>query len=131
MIRRRKLRDLEKPPIAYTDSRHIPVGITRYVLWRDGPFCVCGCGEVGKEFDHCPAWNLLEPKRHDPDKIFLRGKRCHRKKSGQDTTDAAKVKRVGRKHRGEKKASHHKIVNRGFDKTKTKKFNGTVVPRNA
>lgn len=122
---------MDKPPVKFTESRSIPVAILRYVMWRDGPLCVCGCGEVGKEFDHSPAWNLLEPKRHDPDKIFLRGKKCHREKSGKDTTDAAKVKRVGRKHRGERPQKFvRKIMSPGFDKTKTKKFSGAVVPRN-
>jgi len=114
---------MDKPPIKVTESRSIPKAIKAYVMWRDGPLCVCGCGEVGKELDHVPAWNLLDPKRHDPDKIFLRGKECHATKSRRDTTDAAKVKRVGKKHRGERPQRFVKAIqSRGFDKSVKRKI---------
>jgi len=120
---------MEKPPIKYTESRTIPAKIKAYVMWRDGLFCVCGCGEVGKEFDHVPAWNLLDPKRHDPDKIFLKGVTCHRRKSGQDTTDAAKVKRVGQKHRGERPKPKRAIQPRGFEKEPKRKIASRPWPK--
>jgi len=117
-----------KPPITYTESRAIPVAITRYILWREKGMCFDGCGSPGKQQDHRPAWNLLIPKRHDPDKIFLVCKACHSEKSKKDTTEAARAKRLGKKHTGEIKPKGM-IKSRGFDKSKRKKLNGKVEAR--
>lgn len=120
---------MKKPDIVYTERRRIPVAIQRYVLWRDKGLCVT-CGEASKcEMDHCPPWNLLDPKRHDPDKIFLKCKRCHSVKSRRDTTEAARAKRLEKKHKGEYRETKHKLKSRGFSKTHSRGFDGKVRPK--
>lgn len=94
---------MDKPDVVFTESRHIPVAIRRYVDWRDAGVCVTpGCTErQGLQYDHVPCWNTLQPRRHDPDKIYLRCKIHHDAKSAVDTSESAKSKRIGAKDRGE------------------------------
>lgn len=122
---------MEKPPIVYTESRHIPVAIQRWVKWRDGGKCVICGSEENLEQDHCPAFKMVLPLRHDPDKIFLKCKPCHRgkgSKTSRDVKDIAKAKRVHLKHTGEKKPKGT-IKSGGFSQTKTRGLNGTVRPK--
>jgi len=115
-----------KPPIVHTDSRHIPVAIQRYVFWRDGGECVtpgCDCRDA-LQYDHVPCWNTMPKGQrfHDPDKIFLRCKPHHDKKSAVDTSESAKSKRIGAKDRREWREtknplrSNQKLQGRGFQK---------------
>ena len=53
---------------------------------------------------------------------------CHKVKSAKDAGERAKVRSLIKKHYGDRKPS--RLKGRGFDKTKTKRFNGQIVPRN-
>jgi hypothetical protein len=75
------------------------------------------------EFDHnilhthggSDDWWNLTPMLHDE----------HREKSRRDTAIVAKVKRLS----GKRKRPRKKLRSRGFDKTRTRHFDGTVTPR--
>lgn len=122
---------MNKPDAVITESRAIPAAIKRYVLWRDKGLCV-RCGEATKcDFDHCPEWALLDPKGHDPDKIFLRCKECHSEKSRRDTANIARAKRLSKK--GSEPKPQSRLKGRGFRTNRTSKYKakigGGIVPR--
>lgn len=120
-----------KPPIAYTESRHIPVAIQRWVYARDGGKCISCPSTESLEYDHCPPFKMVLPLRHDPDKIFLKCKSCHRgkkSKTSRDVTAIAKAKRVNLKHTGQKKPKGT-IKSRGFQTNITKGLDGKVKPK--
>lgn len=83
------------------------------------------------QWDHHLA--LVDGGAHDVENIRPICPGCHRRKSAREHKNNAKAKRLAAAReaheRGEKKASRMK--SRGFDKTRSKKFDGTVVPRNA
>ena len=100
------------------------------------------------EFDHDPpiqarVWDPetgdTKPAANDPRYITIRSKVDHDEKTNRkDKPAIAKTKRLAEAQRalaeGEKKAKHlgrpkREIRSRGFDKTKTRKLNGDVVPR--
>lgn len=53
----------------------------------------------------------------------------HKAKTANDVAIKAKTDSIRKKHLGIKSANTRKIQSRGFDKTKTKRFDGTVVAR--
>lgn len=55
-------------------------------------------------------------------------KPCHKAKTKADVKKIAKVKRIQKKARGETKKKR-KIAGRGFDKSKTRGFDGKVRDR--
>ncbi|MCG8446509.1 MAG: hypothetical protein MI753_12430 [Hyphomicrobiales bacterium] len=100
------------------------------------------------QFDHDPAIQLrvwdpetgdTKPAANDPRYITIRLKEDHHGKTNKKDKPAIyKTRRLARAQQaladGEKKAKHlglpkRKINSRGFDKTKSRKMNGKVVPR--
>lgn len=129
----------------------IPVRIKLDVVIRQEGKCSCGCGKkLGtlKEtnFDHDPPLALRQrlvgtdgtfldylPSPNDPRYITAMRVECHHKKTngtaatsyGSDKHEINKANRIAegvRKRRG-------KIRSRGFDKTRTRHFDGTVTQR--
>lgn len=99
------------------------------VLWLAGIACpechepVLPGQRIEWDHRHCVAldgpheYQNLRPVHYDP---------CHKKKTARDIKALAKTKRL----RGETKTGPKaKIANRGFDKTRTRKFSGQVIPR--
>lgn len=94
-------------------------------LERQGGLCATwGCASAGPfHADH------FIPNKWEPGKpTQLLCKPCHKAKTKLDVKKIAKVKRIQKKARGETKKKR-KITNRGFDKTKTKGFDGKVKDR--
>lgn len=123
---------LKKPAVVITDSRHIPEAIKRWVFLRDEGKCTrCGTKRNSAlDYDHQPAWNLLNPKRHDPDKIFLLCREeCHREKSKLDTSQAARAKRLNKAHTEGKKPSRNPIQSAGFPKGPKRKIQSPGFPK--
>jgi len=85
-----------------------------------------------------PSWGIVRLFQFDHNILHAHGgsdrwwnltpmlKPLHREKSKRDNTIAAKVKRI---RRGKKKP-RRALRSRGFDKTRTLHFDGTVTPRN-
>jgi hypothetical protein len=95
---------------------------------------VCGlCGDPvpvdgpGVVYDHrLTLWIYGSDANKD---IWPICKACDRIKTPQDQRIIAKIKRIQKKHRGEKKPSRRQINSKGFDTTVTKGLDGKVRPR--
>lgn len=104
------------------------------ILHRQKLRCACGCGEKltrkeGYQFDH---WTALALGGADGP-LNLRALRtpCHKKKSIQDIRRIRKADRQRKAWQGVKKRRDRgrAIQSRGFDKTRRRKFDGTVEVR--
>ena len=90
--------------------------------------CVCGCKVemVGTVIDHrIPLF--MGGADDDTNLRFLCGP-CDRIKTGGDKGDIGKVRRILARNDGTRRP-RKVIPSRGFDKTKTKRFDGTVVTK--
>lgn len=118
----------------------------RVAMWQaQGGLCGCGCGEPLRDKDEGVVgehvwWFVSLGNSGKPDKLYR--KPCARKKTNGPRGDLnviAHVKRLAegrtqadkRAARGPKLRSNSKLRSRGFDKTKTRHFDGKVSPRNA
>lgn len=91
------------------------------------------------QFDH-GILHAIDPI-DEPWNLTPRLKEAHREKSRADTSKVAKVKRLSAAQEelrrallrpcGQKRTPHSQIRSRGFDKSRTRKFDGTIVPRAA
>lgn len=99
--------------------------------------CACGCGEKlqpmteGVIDEHLRALALLGTNALENRALYR--KPCARKKTDeQDTPRIAKAKAQGGEtgqYARRLKRGHGSIQSRGFDKTRTKRFDGSVVSR--
>lgn len=99
--------------------------------------CACGCGEKlqplteGVIDDHLRALGLLGTNALENRALYR--KPCARKKTDeQDTPRIAKAKAQGGEtgqYARRQKRGQGSIQSRGFDKTRTKRFDGSVVAR--
>lgn len=114
----------------------------RVQLWQaQRGLCGCGCGEPLRDKDEGVVgehvwWFVALGNDGKPDKLYR--KPCARKKTNGPRGDLnviAHVKRLAegrtqadkRAERGPKLRSNAKLKSRGFDKSLSKKMNGTVV----
>lgn len=114
----------------------------RVQLWQaQYGLCGCGCGEPLRDKDEGVVgehvwWFVALGNDGKPDKLYR--KPCARKKTNGPRGDLnviAHVKRLAegrtqadkRAERGPKLRANAKIQSRGFDKSLSKKMNGTVV----
>lgn len=114
----------------------------RVQLWQaQRGLCGCGCGEPLRDKDEGVVgehvwWFVALGNDGKPDKLYR--KPCARKKTNGPRGDLnviAHVKRLAegrtqadkRAERGPKLRANAKIQSRGFDKSLSKKMNGTVV----
>lgn len=116
----------------------------RVQMWKDQKgLCGCGCGEllnvngVGDVGEHV-WWFVALGNEEKPDALY-RAECAKRKTNGPrgDLNTIAHVKRLAegrtqydwRKQRGPKLKSNSKLRSRGFDKSISKKFDGSVVSK--
>jgi len=97
---------------------------------RQAGRCGCGCGHRLDPFSEGVIDEHIIPLEltgsNDITNRALYRKPCAAEKTKADATDIAKAKRrAGETCQGAKRP----IPPRGFDKTRTKRFDGTVVPR--
>ena len=99
-------------------------------LSGDGKCVKCGAKD-GLDIDHRVPIALGGSNEPDNLQLLCReGCGAHKAKTREDVGRIAKAKRVGAKDRGEKPQKFvRKLCGRGFDKTVSKKFDGTVVKR--
>lgn len=97
------------------------------------PYAIVRCAEcysennvVDMQFDHHLA--LVDGGAHEIENIRPLCVLCHRKKSAREHKNNAKAKRVAKKHTNPLPPGT--IKSRGFDKTRCRKMDGRVVPRN-
>ena len=97
------------------------------IVWSQGYKCAhCGCSLITRPFqiDHIQRLDALG--KHEPDNWQALCKPCHAEKTRTDNREAKK----GRRIRGENKPRVKKAIpSRGFDRTKTKGFDGKVRER--
>ena len=94
-------------------------------LARQGGLCASwGCTSSGPFHADHHIPNAWEPGK--PSQLLCIP--CHKAKTKQDVKNIAKVKRIRKREAGETKKKRP-IPGRGFDKTKTKGFDGKVRPR--
>lgn len=119
---------VSREPVQLDARRSMTPARRKRILARyDGQCARIGCCvSEGLEIDHiiCLA---LGGKDRDDNCEPLCGPH-HKVKTALDLKLIAKAKRRGKKDRGERKV-RRPIQSRGFDKTRTRKFNGEVVPR--
>ncbi len=98
-------------------------------LRQNGKCDGCGC-KLFRPYivDHrIPVW--MGGADHT-DNMHATCKPCDKPKTGQDATNRAKVKRLIAKDDPETRPrSKRPLKGRGFDKTKTRRFDGSVVPK--
>lgn len=103
-------------------------------LWKEHGAAICYVCRAMRaannlHMDHVQA--LVDGGKHEIDNLRFVCVDCHRKKSAREHRNNSKAKRLAAAReaheRGEKKASRMK--SRGFDKTRSRKMDGSVVPR--
>jgi 5-methylcytosine-specific restriction endonuclease McrA len=105
------------------------------IIARQGGICACGCGAAldgGKvEFDH--ELDLWTHGRNDTANFRALLAPCHKAKTAKDAKARAKSKRIIAKAdpvtRAARQAKKATIRSPGFDKTRRRKMDGTVVAR--
>lgn len=131
--------------------KYIPMGVRRESARNQGGICGCGCGiaiwadaketKSNCDWDHEPALRLRNvnrrrtdyvPAQLDPRYIVARCPSSHDAKThgtGATTagTDTGKIKKERKRDRAPK--PKRQWQSRGFDKTKTKGFDGKVRDR--
>lgn len=99
-------------------------------LWKEHALVGCDvchklCCNGDFHWDHNLA--LVDGGAHEIDNLRPLCAACHKPKSAREHSENARAKRREKKHSNPKPPG--KIKSRGFDKTKTKKFNGTVITK--
>jgi hypothetical protein len=125
-------------PVSPAERGYISDMLKLQVLVANGGRC-CRCdkrlGKGDTEFDHVlPVWmgGLTELGN-----LLPMCAACHSKKTALDAADRAKTKRLQLKNMPhsdenvEPKPGRNAIRNKGFDPTKTRRFDGKVVAREA
>lgn len=100
-------------------------------LWKEYGQVVCAhCGDTvddwNMNWDHWLA--LVDGGSHDVSNLRPICLPCHKEKSAREHKNNAKAKRVAKKHTNPLPPGT--IKSRGFDKTRCRKMDGRVVPRN-
>jgi 5-methylcytosine-specific restriction protein A len=112
-----------------TDDSAIPPRVRLRVFQRFDGVCQCGCTRKIRsgdtwECDHVVA--LANGGKHIESNLQPLLVDCHKRKSGQDVAEKAKVDRIRKSHTGIKKRSSFAC---GRDSKWRKKINGQVVLR--
>lgn len=103
-------------------------------IWEFHNGCCRECGydvEIegkGVEYDHRVPLAMGGADDDGPNMGPL-CQRCHKNKTAGDLHCIARAKRIGRKNDGTWKGSGRKLKGRGFDKTKSRKMDGSVTCR--
>lgn len=114
----------------------IPREVICEVMKRSQGYCEAeGCGLVGKELDHDTPVGL--GGENTVENIRLLCRQHHAEKTADDVARMAKADRMAgrsgqakrRKSGGSKWPKGRKLQSRGFDKTRTRKFNGEVTAK--
>lgn len=100
-------------------------------LWKQHGLALCyRCREFraagSLHVDHVLA--LVDGGAHDISNLRFICVHCHMAKSAHEHKENARAKRRAKKHTNPLPPG--KIKSRGFDKTKSRRFDGRVVPRN-
>ena len=120
----------------------MPTRVKLDIVIRQEGRCACGCGhKLGTlkeaEFDHVPALTHrkfdavtkeYDPPANDPARIFAKRVECHAKKTRRDVRDKYHIDRLEREQSGlpKRKRKSRVLKSRGFDKTMTRHFDGSV-----
>jgi len=114
------------PRKAMTDARRAKI-----FLAHKGRCADCGVkitrGQDAYQIDHPTQLWMGGPDEDDVCRLLCQP--CYKAKNAKDATDRAKVKRLIRDADPEQRKSRRPLKSRGFDKTKSKRMDGTVVAR--
>lgn len=109
----------------------VPPRVRLRIFEREGGRCWISGRKimVGDKWDLDHKVALCNGGTHSEDNLFPALKDKHKAKTAADVREKSDVARKRQKHLGIKTNTGRKIQSRGFDKTKTRKFSGEVVPR--